>query len=180
MEQIPIEVKEETVRKEKTVRESATGTNKTEGLRNVRQKDHASKFNSTQNMAVKEFKVMFSNVDVFSNDKLNELKAKISEDEEPPQIIAIQEVKPKNFRYERDIIEYTIQGYEIYGENLKQGVGRGLLLYILRRASSMSVLFLRPEYRNILLLKLEVGVMMCCLGPYIGVQIVLLKITIIF
>ncbi|XP_076036825.1 uncharacterized protein LOC143022485 [Oratosquilla oratoria] len=104
--------------------------NKTERLKNIRQKNCTKKINCAQNSGVKELKVMFSNVDVFCMDKLNELKAKINEDKEPPQIIAIQEVKPKNYRYERDIIEYIIQGYEIYGENLKQGVDRGLLLYV--------------------------------------------------
>ena len=68
---------------------------------------------------------------MFTNDKINELRAKISGDQSSPQVIAIQEIKPKHYRFERDILEYCIEGYEIFGKNLaKEEHGRGLLLYI--------------------------------------------------
>lgn len=47
-----------------------------------------------------------------------------------PHIIALQEVKPKNVRYERSVEEHTIEGYEIITHNLDVREGRGLLLYV--------------------------------------------------
>lgn len=45
-------------------------------------------------------------------------------------VIAIQEVKPKHFRLEREKVEYKIDGHETNDENLLQEeLGRGLLLY---------------------------------------------------
>ena len=80
---------------------------------------------------MKELKVLFSNVDMFTNYKINELRVRISGYQSPPQVIAIQEVKPKHYRFERDILEYCIEGYEIFGKNLaKEEHGRGLSLYI--------------------------------------------------
>ena len=50
--------------------------------------------------------------------------------ENAPQIIALQEVKPKNCTYERTLEEYKINGYEIIDHNLYTQEGRGLLMYV--------------------------------------------------
>lgn len=55
-----------------------------------------------------EFNVLFTNVDVFTYDKFNELKLRIGEEQTPPSVIVIQEDKPKLYRYEREIVEYKI------------------------------------------------------------------------
>ena len=48
-----------------------------------------------------------------------------------PKIIALQEVKPKNFKFARTMAEYNLEGYEFIHRNLeKQDNGRGLLVYI--------------------------------------------------
>ena len=48
-----------------------------------------------------------------------------------PKIIALQEVKPKNFKFVRTMVEYNLKGYEFIHRNLeKQDNGRGLLVYI--------------------------------------------------
>ena len=54
-------------------------------------------------------KVMFSNVDVYTADKKRELIG-ILRGGRNPEVIAIQEVRPKNKRYERDLVEYEIDG----------------------------------------------------------------------
>ena len=54
-------------------------------------------------------KVMFSNVDVYTVDKKRELISRLSVGRKP-DVIAIQEVRPKNRRYERDMVEYEIIG----------------------------------------------------------------------
>ena len=48
-----------------------------------------------------------------------------------PKIIALQEVKPKNFKFARTKAEYNLEGYEFIYRNLeKQDNGRGLLVCI--------------------------------------------------
>ena len=47
-----------------------------------------------------------------------------------PCVIALQEVKPKNFRYDRSTIEYFIDGYDIVEKNLHNEKRRGLIVYV--------------------------------------------------
>ena len=76
--------------------------------------------------------VLFSNVDTFNIDKLHEIRARLALLDSKPHITALSEVKPKNFKFERDLSEYTIERYEIIPMNLKKDdKGRGMLLYIL-------------------------------------------------
>lgn len=80
-----------------------------------------------------KLKILFSNVDIFSFDKICELKNKIKVMEKYPHIIALQEVKPQNIIYERDLAEYNIEGYELLEKNLKMkkdDEGRGIIIYI--------------------------------------------------
>ncbi|KAG7161598.1 putative Endonuclease-reverse transcriptase-containing protein 12 [Homarus americanus] len=72
-----------------------------------------------------KFLIMFSNVDVLSPDKLIELNAQLKEMEKTPQVIALQEVKPKHYRYERITTEYNLEGYDIIEQNLLNKEGRG-------------------------------------------------------
>ena len=64
--------------------------------------------------------VLFSNVDTFNIDKLHEIRARLAILDSKPHIIALSEVKPKNFKFERDLSEYTIERYEIIPMNLKK------------------------------------------------------------
>lgn len=74
--------------------------------------------------------ILFSNVDTFSTNKQIKLKERLQLMEQTPQIIALQEVKPKNCRYEKFIEEYKLDGYDIIEHNLSAKEGRGLLLYV--------------------------------------------------
>lgn len=58
------------------------------------------------------------------------MQYRLSKMEKPPQIIALQEVKPNNYRYERIRAEYELEGYEIIEQNLFNETGRGLMIYI--------------------------------------------------
>lgn len=71
-----------------------------------------------------------SNVDVYSMDKRRELETRIKEMKVPPSIICLQEVKPKNYRYERTTAGYTLDGHEITEQNLHSDIGRGLIIYV--------------------------------------------------
>ena len=83
------------------------------------------------NKSVNSFPVLFSNVDTLTADKFCELKLKLVDMEIEPKIIALQEVKPKNFRYERLLAEYNLDGYEFVHKNLVKGSpGRGLIIYV--------------------------------------------------
>ena len=68
--------------------------------------------------SVNKFCVVFSNVDVFSPDKVRELRHRIQESSVKPHVIALQEVRPKNCRFERVLAEYNIDGYEIIEKNV--------------------------------------------------------------
>ncbi|KAG7170761.1 hypothetical protein Hamer_G021696, partial [Homarus americanus] len=59
-------------------------------------------------------------------DKLIELNAQLKEMENTPQVIALQEVNPKHFRYERITAEYNLEGYDIIEQNLLNKEGRDL------------------------------------------------------
>ena len=83
---------------------------------------------------------MFSNVDTLTNEKICELKTTIESMSEKPMIIALQEVKPKNFKYDRLLAEYNLEGYEIIHKNLeKSSRGRGMLIYIQQSLKYTSV-----------------------------------------
>ncbi|KAG7163715.1 hypothetical protein Hamer_G002947 [Homarus americanus] len=97
---------------------------------------HTSSVNSVRNLIknrkkpehsvnVGKFLIMFSNVGVLSPDKLIELNAQLKEMENTPQVIALQEVKPKHYRYERITAEYNLEGYDIIEQNLLNKEGRG-------------------------------------------------------
>ncbi|KAG7153996.1 putative Endonuclease-reverse transcriptase-containing protein 11, partial [Homarus americanus] len=58
-------------------------------------------------------------------DKLIELNAQLKEMENTLQVIALQEVKPKHYRYEWITAEYNLEGYDIREQNLLNKEGRG-------------------------------------------------------
>lgn len=91
-------------------------------------------------------RIIFSNVDIFSTDKISELKTRIKMMENCPHIVALQEVKPKHFRFEREIVEYNIEGYEVLEKNLKSDEeGRGLIIYI-KEGLSYGIVTLKEKY----------------------------------
>ena len=47
-----------------------------------------------------------------------------------PSIICITEVKPKNYRYVLSEAEITLDGYQLYGTNITNHVGRGVVIYV--------------------------------------------------
>lgn len=104
---------------------------------------------------VNKFIIMVSNVDVFSQDKLRELKHRLQESNVNPHIIALQEVRPKNYRFERMLVEYSIDGYEMLEKNvINAGEGRGLLLYI-RRNMSFIEINLKHQYCEYICLEVK-------------------------
>ena len=69
-----------------------------------------------------------TNADVLTNEKILELKTRLQE--EQPHIIAITEVRPKNWKHEISLAQYKLPGYNMEGINLDEDVGRGMLIYI--------------------------------------------------
>ena len=78
---------------------------------------------------VKGFKVCYTNADVLSN-KVDLLIARISVYD--PDIICINEVKPKYCRYEAFVAEYNLSelGYEMFDNNMENKQERGQVLYV--------------------------------------------------
>ena len=75
-----------------------------------------------------KLQVMFSNADVLTKDKMLELQIKVME--KVPDIIMIQEVKPKNSNRNLSPVEYQIDGYELLHVNIESDKGRGLCTFI--------------------------------------------------
>ena len=71
---------------------------------------------------------MFTNADVLTMDKLNEIRARIKES--PPDVLSVSEAKPKNCKEYRDQVEYKIEGYDLVTKNMDGKPGRGMCLYI--------------------------------------------------
>lgn len=82
------------------------------------------------NIVNSNFGIMFTNVDVYTSDKILELRSQLDTLSNKPSIIALSEVKPKHFRYHRELAEYKIEGYEMEQINVTGNEGRGLLMYV--------------------------------------------------
>ena len=75
-------------------------------------------------------RIWYTNADVLTKEKLRELTEDI-DTTTPPDIIAINEIKPKNYGRELNKIDYKISGYEFESVNLDDnGPTRGVVLYI--------------------------------------------------
>ena len=79
--------------------------------------------------APKKLKVFTANADVLTKDKMAELRRDAKA--EQPDIIAISEVKPKNYEKVRTLAEYKIKGYTPEPINIDtKETGRGMIIYI--------------------------------------------------
>ena len=105
--------------------------------------------------SVNKFIVFYSNVDVFSHDKLNELKYRLKESQVSPHIIALQEVRPKNFRFQRMLVEYSLDGYEIVEKNVTHDrEGRGMLVYV-RKDMAYTEVTMEQKYCEYICIELK-------------------------
>ena len=93
------------------------------------------------NFSFKKLHFISSNADVLTPDKLLELKNRINQSNQP-DIIMIQEAKPKNFRRELTKTEFDINEYDIEWSNMKQEEpGRGLITYVRKGITYKQVFF---------------------------------------
>ena len=77
----------------------------------------------------KKFHFLSTNSDVLTSDKLRELKTRINGKE--PDLMMIQETKPKNFNRILTKAEYKIPNYDLEWKNMEQKeIGRGLITYV--------------------------------------------------
>ena len=75
--------------------------------------------------------VWFTNTDVLTKDKLSELKCKIDQATDKPDIIAISKIQPKNYRRTLSIEEHHIDCYAIEHLNIMDSnKGRCMVLYL--------------------------------------------------
>ena len=83
--------------------------------------------------------IWYTNADTLTKEKLQELKDDINASS-PPDIIAITEVKPKNYIKELTKVEYNIDGYKFEPVNLEdRGSTRGVAIYF-RETLNCSIL----------------------------------------
>jgi hypothetical protein len=74
--------------------------------------------------------VWYTNADTLTKEKINELAIRIKEAEQKPDLIAVSEVKPKNYKEPLNAAQYQLTGYLSEILNIERDVGRGMLLYI--------------------------------------------------
>ncbi|MES9881396.1 MAG: reverse transcriptase domain-containing protein [Sedimenticola sp.] len=71
-------------------------------------------------------KVFYTNCDVLTNTKISELEHYVKTDS--PDIIALTEVLPKRSLFTIELVNYEMEGYDIFGTGFMHG--RGTILYI--------------------------------------------------
>ena len=77
----------------------------------------------------KKFRFLSTNSDVLTPDKLRELKIRINSDE--PDLMMIQETKPKNFSRTLTKAEFKVPNYDLEWKNMvEEETGRGLITYV--------------------------------------------------
>ncbi|CAC5371801.1 unnamed protein product [Mytilus coruscus] len=99
---------------------------------------------------------IYTNADQLFN-KLPELIVRTRDDK--PKIIGITEVKPKNNRYQPGISEYSladVSDYKMFGKNLDNDTGRGLLLYIDKQLDASQVQ-MNAEFQENLFIKIKLN-----------------------
>ena len=91
---------------------------------------------------------IYTNADQLNN-KFNELQLLVKTHD--PDIIAITEVKPKNCRFQPQIGEYLLDGYNMWGANIENKSGRSCLLYAKIKLGAKEILLkkLYNEYVSI-------------------------------
>ena len=88
---------------------------------------------------------MFSNVDVLTQDKIAEIRTRLTQMKDPPQVIVMQEVRPKHLCFERFTTEYVIDQYPAVDVDLQGNIGRGLIIYI-KKGTTYNVIEMKTEY----------------------------------
>lgn len=73
--------------------------------------------------------IWYTNADSILN-KIDELKNRISLSSQPPDIIAVTEIKPKNSRYPLSEAEIQLNGYVTHHRNTSNKEGRGICVYV--------------------------------------------------
>lgn len=67
---------------------------------------------------------------MLTKEKLTELKCRIKNHSTPPQVIAVSEVKPKNYKRQLTTQEYNLEGYSMETINISEDTGRGMILFL--------------------------------------------------
>ena len=86
----------------------------------------------------------YTNADTLRN-KIDELKLRLKFAEKKPEIIMINEVKPKNARYSLDEAEISLENYNIITKNIDSNDGRGVAVYV-RRGLSFAEVEMKTEF----------------------------------
>jgi hypothetical protein len=121
---IPIQVQEGTKQVEKT------RMNRRGGGSRMPDDDAEERDGKKQQKSKSRDKVTFlyTNADQLPN-KMVELRAIIASSSPQPDIIAVNEVKPKNSRYQLQPADYKIEGYTSFEKNIQKEKGRGIVVW---------------------------------------------------
>ena len=96
---------------------------------------------------------MYTNADVLTN-KMDLLKARCQI--EVPQIVAINEVKPKNQRYNVLPAEFNMDdlGYDMFVNNIEENRGRGQAMYVTKELHAKRV-YLESKFEEAVCVKVD-------------------------
>ena len=92
----------------------------------------------------------YTNADTLTN-KLPELSSRVKNAKTTPSIIAITEIKPKNYRYPLTAAELQLDNYDIFTKNIPGNKGRGIAIYTARelKAHEISITTIFEEHLTV-------------------------------
>ena len=99
------------------------------------------------------FGCWYTNADSLIN-KLVELKLLVDSSKIKPMIIAVTEVKPKNSRFNPELSEYQLDGFEQFHVNLDKKQSRGILIYVNKEISASQVALVSP-FEEVVLIEIS-------------------------
>ena len=113
------------------------------------------KSQSIQKACNKTLKVMYTNADVLTN-KQDLLESRVKK--ELPDIIGINEVKPKNMKTQLFSAEFNLErfGYDMFPNNIEEENGRGQVLYVSKELKGKR-LYLSSEFEEFACVKIDLN-----------------------
>ena len=111
-----------------------------DGLKNCKSSNVNITVDNRSSVDVSNLFCYYSNVDSFSN-KWDEFCVDIKNKGREPDIIMLNEVLPKNFRFQLTKAEIALEGYEMFPESFPADMSRGTVIYVKETLKAVEVKF---------------------------------------
>ena len=111
-----------------------------DGLKNCKSSNINITVDNCSSVDVSNLFCYYSNVDSLSN-KWDEFCVDIKNKGREPDIIMLNEVLPKNFRFQLTKAEIALEGYEMFTESFSADMSRGTVIYVKETLKAVEVKF---------------------------------------